>query len=49
MKKNFLTVASPGDTDQTQIEPSLYLTSLFTGKIFYFKHFNFFFISFFLS
>ncbi|XP_068819114.1 protein TALPID3 isoform X3 [Capricornis sumatraensis] len=23
--------ASPGDTDQTQIEPSLYLTSLFTG------------------
>lgn len=49
-EKNFLTVASPGDMDRTQIEPSLYLASVFTGKIFYFKSFRFFsFPSFFLS
>ena len=49
MKKNFFNVASPGDMDQTQIEPNLYLTSVFTGKIFLLQKFQIFFISFFLS
>lgn len=36
-KKNFLTVSSPGDMDQTQIEPNLYLASVFAGMSFTLK------------
>lgn len=35
-EKNF-NVASSGDMDRTQIEPNLYLASVFTGKIFTLK------------